>query len=99
MKGFVPAKTQRTAERIGTHFADWRKLNGLKVTEVAERAGVSVGTIRNLEGGQGGTSLVTVLAVARVLGIDDLLAEAVDPYNTERGRARSAGQLPQRVRR
>lgn len=99
MKGHIPSTTQGNARRVGQHFADWRKLNGLKIAEVAERAGVSVNTIRSLEAGQGGTSLLTLLAVARVLGIDDLLSEALDPYNTERGRALSADRLPQRVRR
>lgn len=98
MKRYVPAKTQRAAVRVGEHFSDWRKLNGLKVAEVAERAGVSVNTIRDLEAGKGGTSLITVLTVARILGVDHLLVEALDPYNTELGRARAAEKLPQRVR-
>lgn len=83
---------------MGEHFSDWRKLTGLKVTEVAERAGVSANTIRDLEAGKGGTSLITVLAVARILGVDQLLVEALDPYNTQLGRARASERLPQRVR-
>lgn len=98
MKPYIPAKTQRAAKQIGVHFSDWRKLNGLKISEVAERAGVSVNTIRDLESGKGGTSLMTVLSVARILGVENLLTEALDPYNTELGRARSAERLPQRVR-
>lgn len=98
MKRYVPAKTQRAAVRVGEHFSDWRKLNGLKVTEVAERAGVSVNTIRDLEAGKGGTSLITVLTVARILGVDQLLVEALDPYDMELGRARASEKLPQRVR-
>ena len=98
MKRYIPAKTQRAARQLGDHFSDWRKLNGLKIAEVAERAGVSVNTIRDLEAGKGGTSLLTVLSVARVLGVDSLLVEALDPYNSEMGRARSAETLPKRVR-
>lgn len=98
MKRYVPARTQRAAVRVGEHFSDWRKLNGLKMSEVAERAGVSVNTIRDLEAGKGGTSLITVLTVARVLGVDGHLVEALDPYNTDLGRARAAEKLPQRVR-
>ncbi len=84
--------------RVGEYFSDWRKLHGLKVAEVAERAGVSVNTVRDLEVGKGGTSLITVLTVARILGVDNLLVEALDPYNTELGRARAAEKLPRRVR-
>ncbi len=98
MQKHIPAKTRREAIQIGEHFSDWRKLTGLKLSEVAERAGVSINTVRDLESGKGSTSLINVLQVARVLSVDHLLAEALDPYNTELGRARSAEKLPQRVR-
>ena len=49
-------------------------------TELAERAGVSVGALKNLEGGKG-SSLKTLIKVARALGRTDWL-EALEPKVT-----------------
>ncbi len=49
-------------------------------TELAERAGVSVGALKNLEGGKG-SSLKTLIKVARALGRTDWL-EALAPKVT-----------------
>ncbi|HEX3609337.1 MAG TPA: helix-turn-helix domain-containing protein [Solirubrobacterales bacterium] len=76
----------------------WRKLRGLTQTQLAERAGVGVNTVRRLEGGDGGVSIENVLSVLRVLGVLDGLAKALDPYESDIGRLRSEGRLPQRVR-
>lgn len=82
---------------IGEHFSVWRRLRGLKLAEVAAQSGISVNTIRGLEGGKGGTGLIAVLAIARVLGIENLRPEALDPYAAEIGRGRASEKLPKRV--
>jgi len=89
---------RRAQARIGTDLATWRKLRGLTAAEVADRAGVSVSTLARLERGQG-ASLENTLEVARALGVLEALAGAVDPYETDLGRARADQLLPQRVRR
>lgn len=94
----VPARTRIGAERIGDHLAAWRKLQQLTAAQVAERAGVSRGTLRNLENGATSVGLDVVLNVARVLGVLDRIVEAFDPYETDLGRTRADEKLPQRVR-
>lgn len=55
---------------------------------MAERANISRSTLIKLEQGAG-TKLETFLAVGKVLGIADRVIQAVDPLNTDLGRARS----------
>lgn len=99
MKGPTSVRTQRAAVALGDHLTTWRKLLGLTAEQVADRAGVSRTTLRRLETGEAGVSLETTLNVARALGQLDRLIEALDPYQTDLGRARADQHLPQRVRR
>lgn len=92
------AKTARAAREAGEHLTVWRKLEGLTAEQVADRAGISRGTLRRLEHGEPGVRFETFLDVARVLGILDRAVVALDPYETELGRARAGDLLPQRVR-
>lgn len=94
----TPAPVRRALQRFGSEVAAWRKLNQLTAAQVADRAGISLPTLRSLERGEGGVSLENVFRVARALGILDLLAGAIDPYATDAGQLRSDQMLPQRVR-
>ncbi len=96
--GAMPLPVRRGLTRIGEDLATWRRLRRLTVAEVADRAGVGVSTVSRLENGDG-ASLSNTLAVARALGALDLLTSALDPYETDLGRARADESLPQRVRR
>ncbi|TCC34651.1 helix-turn-helix domain-containing protein [Kribbella sindirgiensis] len=95
----VPARTRLAGERIGAHLTAWRKLQGLTAAQVADRAGLSRDTLRKLEHGETTVGLDVFLNVARVLGTLDRLVEALDPYETDLGRARADQALPKRVRR
>ena len=94
----TPTRTRRAAVDIGTHLAAWRKLQGLTAGQVAERADISRLTLRRLEAGEVTVGLGVLLNVARVLGSLDRLVEALDPYETDLGRARANQTLPKRVR-
>jgi len=76
----------------------WRKLRGLTQAQVADRAGISINTLRRLEAADGGVSLENVLRVLRALGVLESVPRALDPYETDVGRMRSEEQLPRRVR-
>lgn len=78
----------RELEQLGTQLRDWRIILGLSQELVAERANISRATVIKMEQGTGG-KLETFLAVAKVLGITDRIMEAVDPLNTDLGRARA----------
>jgi transcriptional regulator with XRE-family HTH domain len=58
--------------RIGTQFRGLRIASGLDQFTLAERAGISVGALRNLERGTG-SSLKTLVQVARALGHESWL--------------------------
>lgn len=98
MKATPSARTARAAAEIGEHLATWRKLQGLTAQQVAERAGIVRGTLRRLESGEPTVGLDTLLAVTRALGITERLVDALDPYETDFGRARANVALPKRVR-
>ena len=94
----VPFRTQQAAEQIGENLAAWRKLLGLTVQQVAERAGTTRQTVARLERGEGTVRTDIFLNVTRALGILDDVVKSVDPYETPFGRARADQSLPQRVR-
>lgn len=94
----TPVPVNRALRRIGEYLITWRKLHRLTRAQIADRAGVSVGTVAQLEHGKGGT-LENTLRVARAVGMLEPLAAALDPYTTDVGRLRSEEELPQRVRR
>ncbi len=96
--GTTPPTVRRALRAVTGDVAVWRKLRGLTQAQLADRAGVSLNTLRRLEGGDGGVSLENVLRILRALGVLDSVPRALDPYETDVGRLRSEERLPQRVR-
>jgi transcriptional regulator with XRE-family HTH domain len=94
----TPSAVARALTTTGGHFSNWRKLRGLTEAQLADRAGLSRGTVRRLEDGSGGVSLENVMRIARALGVLDELTRALDPYETDIGRLRAEEALPRRVR-
>jgi DNA-binding XRE family transcriptional regulator len=94
----APIPIERAVRDIADDVGVWRKLRGLTQAQVADRAGVSVNTVRRLEGGDGGVTLENSLRIFRALGVLDGVPRALDPYETDIGRLRSRERLPQRVR-
>ncbi|HTU29776.1 MAG TPA: helix-turn-helix transcriptional regulator [Solirubrobacteraceae bacterium] len=94
----TPLPVQRAAREIGEHLVAWRKLRGLTVRQVADRAGVSERTVGRLANDPGSVSVENLLRIARALGILDALVASTDPLSTDVGRLRAGEQLPQRVR-
>ena len=74
------APTDDWESYLGDQFRAMRIRSNQEQTELAERAGVSVGALKNLEGGKG-SSLKTLIKVARALGRTDWL-EALAPKIT-----------------
>jgi transcriptional regulator with XRE-family HTH domain len=86
------------ATELGEYVRTWRRLLGLKAWQVAERADVSLATYSKIENGHQGVSLAKFLAVLRALGLLEKVTDAVDPYESDLGRARADLHLPKRVR-
>jgi transcriptional regulator with XRE-family HTH domain len=93
-----PLPIRRALRDVADDVVVWRKLRGLTQTQIADRADVSVNTVRRLENGDGGVALENVLRILRALGVLDGVHRALDPYETDVGRLRSEERLPQRVR-
>jgi transcriptional regulator with XRE-family HTH domain len=83
---------------VAEDLTTWRRLRSLTQAQLADRAGVSRETLSRLENGDGGVGLENVLRVLRALGITDGVLRALDPYESDVGRLRSAEALPERVR-
>ena len=94
----TPLAVARALRVLGTHVSDWRKLQRLTAAQVAERAGISRDTLRSIEQGKGTASTENLLRVLRILGIQDGVVAAADPYRTDVGRLRVDEILPKRVR-
>lgn len=94
----TPVRVQRAATDIGAQLAAWRKLQDLTAQQVAERANISRDTLRRLEHGDPSVTMDTILRVLRSLGALERLVDALDPYQTDMGRAGVAAALPKRVR-
>lgn len=94
----LPAVILRSAVEIGDDFAGWRKILGLTAAQVAERADITRATLRKLEHGDPTVGFHVVLRVARALGILDTITKALDPLDTDLGRARAGLINRQRVR-
>lgn len=75
-----------------------RRQQRITVELLAERAGISVPTLRRLLN-EGLGSLDTFLRVARIVGLLEGVVAASDPLNTPIGRLRADEDTPKRVRR
>ena len=86
-------------EAVGKSLKTWRILYELKAEQVAERAGISLGTLHKIENGDPSVGIGAFLEVVRGLGLLDAFTESMDPLNSDLGRARINDNMPQRVRR
>ena len=94
----TPPPVRRAQRHLAESIGTWRRLRGLTQEQLAARADVSRGVVRRLEAGDGGVSVENLLRTLRALGIQDLLAEALDPLASDIGRLRAEEELPRRVR-
>lgn len=68
----LAASTDEIEKSLGEQFRAIRIAAGLDQAQLASNAGLSLGAVKNLEQGNG-SSLRTVVRVARALGRDDWL--------------------------
>jgi len=86
------------AKDLGESLKTWRRVYELKAAQVAERAGISLGTLSKIENGDPSVSLSAFLEVVKSLGMLDSLTDSLEPLNHDLGRARVTESLPKRVR-
>ena len=98
MSTHAPIAVSRAQRSIAANLDLARRQQRVTVELLADRAGISVPTIRRLLR-EGAGSLENYLRVARVLGLLDTAVSASDPLNTDIGRLRADEDTPKRVRR
>ncbi|MBK8461429.1 MAG: helix-turn-helix transcriptional regulator [Micropruina sp.] len=84
---------------LGEHVSAWRKLHLLTQQQMATRAGVSKPVITRLERGDAGVGIGALMRVLIVIGIENEILTALDPYQTRFGRELVARTQVQRVRK
>lgn len=98
MVGKTPIPVARAMRDIARNLDLARRQQRVTVALLAERANVSVPTVRALLN-EGKGSLENFLRVARILGVLDYVVGGTDPLNTPEGRLRVDEDTPLRVRR
>lgn len=95
----APKPVMDSLEHVGNYLANWRKLLGLKLEDVAQRAGITRQTVARIESGDPGVRFEHVLRVCRAVGVLDAVTTSFDPLETEIGKIRAETFLRERVRR
>ena len=93
----TPIPVARTMRNVARNFDLARRQQRITVELLAERADLSVPTVRKILN-EGAGSFENVLKVARILGMLELMEQATDPLNTPIGRLRANEDTPKRVR-
>jgi transcriptional regulator with XRE-family HTH domain len=94
-----PHQGDDTAARIGERLASLRTDRGLRVVELARRAGVSPSLVSQIERGQSRPSVTTLVALAEGVGapIDALFREAAQAAADEAAGATEAEEPAERA--
>ncbi len=98
MAGRTPIPVSRAMRTIAANLDLARRQQRITLELLAERANLSVPTVRRLLN-EGAGTFENFLRIARILGLLQGVEDATDPLNTPIGRARAEQDVPKRVRR
>lgn len=98
MAGRTPIPVSRAMRTIAANLDLARRQQRITLELLAERANLSVPTVRRLLN-EGAGTFENFLRVARILGLLQGVEDTTDPLNTPIGRARAEQDVPKRVRR
>jgi transcriptional regulator with XRE-family HTH domain len=94
----LPIPALKALRKVGKDISNARKRRRITIELMAERAGVSKGTIGKIESGSSTVSIGGYVAVLFVLGMTDKLNTLVDVSSDLIGLQLEEEKLPQRVR-
>lgn len=94
----LPIPLYRGLHKLGSDISDARRRRRITMELLAERAGISRGTLIRIEHGDPGTSLGAYASVLYVLGFLDRLTDLADVRNDTVGLRLVDEELPKRVR-
>ena len=98
MAGKTPIPVARAMRNVASNLDLARRQQRITLELLAERANLSVPTVRKLLN-EGSGSFESFLRIARILGMLQNVEDATDPLRTPIGRARAEQDVPKRVRR
>lgn len=98
MAGRTPIPVSRAMRTIAANLDLARRQQRITLDLLAERANLSVPTVRRLLN-EGAGTFENFLRVTRILGLLQGVEDATDPLNTPIGRVRAEQDVPKRVRR
>jgi transcriptional regulator with XRE-family HTH domain len=98
MKKSTTPKVIDAGAEVGNSIKAWRILYELKAVQVAERAGISLGTLRKIENGDLSVGMDAFFEVLRSLGLLAQFTKSLDPMESDLGRARMTENMPKRIR-
>lgn len=85
-KGSLPPKVRRSLKKLGEDLRTARLRRNLTVANIAERAGLSPGTVLRLEKGDPGVGMGTLVLVMWLLGLNERMMQLVDETQDLLGR-------------
>lgn len=94
----IPIPVNKALKTLGQSIKEARIKRRLTLELVAERAGISFLTLRNVEKGAPTVSMGIYAKVLFVLGLVDNLYEIANPDKDEVGKVLESESLPKRVR-
>ena len=94
----APAKVVAAARHLGANIRTARKRRRLRQEDLAIRAGITVPTLRRVEGGSLGTGLGAYVAVLWAMGMEAQLAALADPATDLEGMTLEAASRGERIR-
>lgn len=97
MAGRTPIPVARAMRNVAANLDLARRQQRITLELLAERANLSVPTVRRLLN-EGAGTFENFLRVARILGMLENVVGATDPLRTPIGRARAEQDVPKRVR-
>jgi transcriptional regulator with XRE-family HTH domain len=97
-RGTASPEISRSIGKLGSDVSRARRRRRLTRASLAERSGVSVSTLKRLEGGDGSVALENLARALQVLGELNRLAKLLDSGTDELGIVLMDEQLPKRVR-
>ncbi|MES3007433.1 MAG: helix-turn-helix domain-containing protein [Pseudomonadota bacterium] len=94
----LPRPVERVLRKLGQDISAARRMRRFSQEDLAQRAGVSVSTIRRMEDGHPGTALHAFLRTLHVLGRLEGTTRLMALESDDLGMELMKEQLPQRIR-
>jgi transcriptional regulator with XRE-family HTH domain len=91
---FVPASVEKILLQLGRNIHTARLRRKMRLSDLAERAGVSRYTMADVEKGKSTTSIASYVSALWILGLADSLLNVADPLHDEEGKALESARAP-----